>query len=155
MLQFDPVTSKASTPTVTTEAGPKSNDTTQDKTESTAPTAPTVTVTPTVAMTTSGGITANVTIETEPNKTRNDSETSKLHESNKQSSETPTVVSEQVEEKKNQAAVTNDSLTADDASKKQLDKNPGIAPGPEPPVSPTGSLHSDSGASATGVRSFK
>lgn len=153
ILQFDPITSKDSTSTVTTESNSSStSNTSQGKVECTATTASTVTVSPTVALTTSGGIASNVAIETEPGKTSNKSETARLHETNKEKSESSSIGSKQVEQPTTQTAVTSNSSTSNDGSKREPDKNPVAAPEPEPPVSPTGSLHSDSGASATGVR---
>ena len=151
-MQFDPITTKDSAPLIANESGSTANNTTQDNTQPT--TAAVVTVTPTVAMTTSGGITTNVTMDTLSNNTSNDSETSKLQEADKGKSETRTGVSGQAEEKKgNRFSATNDSATPDDTSEKQVDKNPVISAELEPPASPTGSIHSDSGASQTGVRS--
>lgn len=157
VMQFDPVTTKDSAPIIANESGSTANNTTQDNSQPT--TAAVVTVTPTVAMTTSGGITTNVTMETSSNNASNDSETSKLQEADKGKSETRTGDSEQAKEKKgnrfsaNRFSATNDSVTPDDTSEKQVDKNPVISPELEPPASPTGSTHSDSGASQTGVRS--
>lgn len=152
VMQFDPITTKDSAPLIANESGSTANNTTQDNTQPT--TAAVVTVTPTVAMTTSGGITTNVTMDTLSNNTSNDSETSKLQEADKGKSETRTGVSGQAEEKKgNRFSATNDSATPDDTSEKQVDKNPVISAELEPPASPTGSIHSDSGASQTGVRS--
>ena len=146
IIQFDPITSKESTSTVTTESNSTlTSSASQDKVD-------TVTVSPTVALTTSGGITSNVAIETKPGKTPNESETVRQQETNKEKSESSSIASEQVREQKSRAAANNNSSTSEDASKKEPDKAPVIAPEPEPPVSPTGSLHSDSGASATGVR---
>ena len=157
VMQFDPATRTDSATLTATESGSTEKYPTQDNTQrATTPTTTTaavVTVTPTVAMTTSGGITTNVTMETTPNKTSNDSETSKLLESNKGRSETLTGDNEQVEEKANQSSATNDNSAIDDTSEKQLVTNPVISPELKPPVSPTGSIHSDSGASQTGVRS--
>ncbi|KAL9959779.1 hypothetical protein ACROYT_G033134 [Oculina patagonica] len=151
LKKFDPITNKDSTSTVTTESNSSStSNTTQGKVECTATTASTVTVSPTVALTTSGGITSNVTIETEPSKTSKESQTARQLETNKEKSESSSIVSKQVEEPKNLTAATNNSSTSNGASKTELNKNPVAAPEPEPPVSPTGSLHSDSGASATG-----
>ncbi|KAJ7336068.1 Ubiquitin carboxyl-terminal hydrolase bap1 [Desmophyllum pertusum] len=56
------------------------------------------------------------------------------------------IVGEQVEKQTNQAAVTKNSWSSEDTSKQEVDRNPE----PEQPMSPAGSLHSDSGASATG-----
>lgn len=152
VMQFDPVTTKDSAPIIANESASTANNTTQDNSQPT--TAAVVTVTPTVAMTTSGGITTNVTMETSSNNASNDSETSKLQEADKGKSETRTGDSEQAKEKKgNRFSATNDSVTPDDTSEKQVDKNPVISPELEPPASPTGSTHSDSGASQTGVRS--
>lgn len=152
VMQFDPVTTKDSAPIIANESGSTANNTTQDNSQPT--TAAVMTVTPTVAMTTSGGITTNVTMETSSNNASNDSETSKLQEADKGKPETRTGDSEQAKEKKgNRFSATNDSVTPDDTSEKQVDKNPVISPQLEPPASPTGSTHSDSGASQTGVRS--
>ncbi|RMX58718.1 hypothetical protein pdam_00009518 [Pocillopora damicornis] len=149
LKKFDPITTKDSAPLIANESGSTANNTTQDNSQPT--TAAVVTVTPTVAMTTSGGITTNVTMETSSNNASNGSETSKLQEADKGKSETRTGVSEQAEEKKgNRFSATNDSATPDDTSEKQVDKNPVISPELEPPASPTGSTHSDSGASQTG-----
>nr|XP_058963055.1 ubiquitin carboxyl-terminal hydrolase BAP1-like [Pocillopora verrucosa] len=149
LKKFDPVTTKDSAPIIANESGSTANNTTQDNSQPT--TAAVVTVTPTVAMTTSGGITTNVTMETSSNNASNDSETSKLQEADKGKSETRTGDSEQAKEKKgNRFSATNDSVTPDDTSEKQVDKNPVISPELEPPASPTGSTHSDSGASQTG-----
>ena len=111
-----------------------------------------MTVSPTVALTTSGGITSNVAMETDLSKTPNDSETSRPQEINKGISESPSIVGEHGREQTSQTAASNNSSISDDASKKDADEDHASAPVPEPPVSPTGSLHSESGASATGVR---
>ena len=158
VIQFDPATRTDSATLTATESGSTEKYPTQDNTQpatttTTTTTAAVVTVTPTVAMTTSGGITTNVTIETTPNKTSNDSEISKLREANKGRSEMRTGDNEQAEEKANQSSATNDNSAIDDTSEKQLVTNPVISPELKPPVSPTGSIHSDSGASQTGVRS--
>lgn len=150
LIQFDPITSKESTSTESTSTSTSSAS--QDKVNCTATTANTVTVSPTVALTTSGGITSNVAIETKPGKTPNESETVRQQETNKEKSESSSIASEQVREQKSRAAANNNSSTSEDTSKKEPYKTPVVAPEPEPPVSPTGSLHSDSGASATGVR---
>lgn len=112
-----------------------------------------MTVSPTVALTTSGGITSNVAMETDLSKTPNDSaETSRLHKANKEISESPSTVGEQGQEQTSQTAASNNNSVSDEASRKDADEDHVSVPAPEPPVSPTGSLHSDSGASATGVR---
>ena len=113
-----------------------------------------VAVSPTVALTTSGGITSNVAVETDQSKAPNDStETSRLHETNKERSKSSSTVGEQGQEQTSQTAARKNSSISDDASKKDTGENHVSVPAaPEPPVSPTGSLHSESGASATGVR---
>ena len=58
------------------------------------------------------------------------------------------MVGEQVHGQTSKTSASDNSSTSDGASKKE----PTEAPVPEPPLSPTGSLHSESGASATGVR---
>jgi len=92
-------------------------------------------------------------METDLSKTPNDSaETSRLHKANKEISESPSTVGEQGQEQTSQTAANNNNSVSDEASRKDADEDHVSAPAPEPPVSPTGSLHSDSGASATGVR---
>jgi len=154
LKKFDPATSQDSTSTTTCTTESSSCSTTNtscDKTQSTLTTVTAVTVSPTVALTTSGGITSNVAMETDLSKTPNDSaETSKLHKANKEISESPSTVGEQGQEQTSQTAANNNNSVSDEASRKDADEDHVSAPAPEPPVSPTGSLHSDSGASATG-----
>lgn len=156
ILQFDPVTSQDSTSTTTCTTQSSScltSNTSSNKTETTVTTVTAVTVSPTVALTTSGGITSNVAVETDQSKAPNDSaETSRLHETNKERSESSTVA-EQGRGKTSQTAARNNSSISDDTSKRDAGEDHVSAPAAlEPPVSPTGSLHSESGASATGVR---
>jgi len=151
ILQFDPVTSQDSTSTATCTTQTSScstSNTSCDKTQNTLTTATTVTVSPTVALTTSGGITSNIAMDTGPSETLNDSESSNLHETSKERSESSSMVGEQVHGLTSKTSASENSSTSDGASKKE----PAEAPVPEPPLSPTGSLHSESGASATGVR---
>ena len=156
-LQFDPVTSQDSTSTTTCTTQSSScltSNTSSNKTETTVTTVTAVTVSPTVALTTSGGITSNVAMETDQSKAPNDSaETSRLHETTKERSESSSTVAEQGRGKTSQTAARNNSSISDDTSKRDAGEDHVSAPAaPEPPVSPTGSLHSESGASATGVR---
>lgn len=157
ILQFDPVTSQDSTSTTTCTTQSNScltSNTSCNKTETTVTTVTAVTVSPTVALTTSGGITSNVAVETDQSKAPNDSaETSRLHETDKERSESSSTVAEQGRGKTSQTAARNNSSISDDTSKRDAGEDHVSAPAaPEPPVSPTGSLHSESGASATGVR---
>ena len=79
-------------------------------------------------------------------------ETSRLHETNKERSESSSTAGGQGQEQTSLSAVRNNSSISDDVSKKDSGESHVSAPAPERPVSPTGSLHSESGASATGVR---
>ena len=153
-MQFDPIACKDLTPVVTTDSS--SATTVSAQTESTVTTASTAAMTPAVALTTSGGVTStpNVTIETQPSKSENGSETLKLQEANsekmKSSSVTPTVQS--VKEVKGTVVDENKSLPPDEMQKMEQNKDPAALPETQPPLSPTGSLHSESGESGTGVR---
>ena len=155
ILQFDPVTSKdsTSTTTYTTQSSSCATSNTCSKTETTLTTVTAVTVSPTVALTTSGGITSNVAIETDKSKAPKDSaETLRLHETNKERSEPSSTVGGQGQEQTSLSAARNNSSISNDVSKKGGGEDHVPAPAPEPPMSPTGSLHSESDASATGVR---
>ena len=154
LLQFDPInTSKDSTTAVTTDSGSGSTNTPpQDKTETATTTVSTAAIPPAANLTTTVASTPNVTMETENSKSTNGSETSGLLEANKEKSESSSAgTSEQTEEKVN---VENKSTPSDAASKMDQTKEPTVAPEPQPPLSPAGSLHSDSGESGTGVGDF-
>ena len=153
-LQFDPSTSKDLSTAVNTVSDSGTTTTApQDKTHSIVTTASSVTVSPTVAMTTPVVSTPNVTTETETRKPANDTEGSDLPEANNDkfegSSSSGTTV--QVEEKSKETFVDNKDVATDDSSNvNQITEAP-VAPETKPPLSPTGSLHSDSGESVTGV----
>ena len=94
-------------------------------------------------------------METENSKSSNDSKPSGQEEANKEKSESSSAgTSEQTEEKVKEAIVENKSTPSDAASKMDQNKEPTVAPEPLPPLSPAGSLHSDSGESGTGVGGF-
>ena len=157
LLQFDPInTSKDSTTAVTTDSGSGSTNTPpQDKTETATTTVSTAAIPPAATLTTTVASTANVTMETENRKSSNDSETSGLLEANKEKSESSSAgTSEQTEGKVKETIVENKSTPSDAASKMDQTKEPTVAPEPQPPLSPAGSLHSDSGESGTGVGDF-
>ena len=92
-------------------------------------------------------------METDQSRAPNDSaETSRLHDTNKERSGSSSAVGGQSQEQTSQTAARNSSSISDDVSKKDSGESHVSVPAPERPVSPTGSLHSESGASATGVR---
>lgn len=153
LKKFDPInTSKDSTTAVTTDSGSGSTNTPpQDKTETATTTVSTAAIPPAATLTTTVASTPNVTMETENSKSTNGSETSGLLEANKEKSESSSAgTSEQTEEKVKETIVENKSTPSDAASKMDQTKEPTVAPEPQPPLSPAGSLHSDSGESGTG-----
>ena len=156
-MQFDPSTSKDPSPTVTTVSDSGTTTTTsQDKTKNIVTTASSVTVSPAVALTTPVVSTPNVTIETETKKSSNDTKSSGLPEANNEKSEDSSSAGTtvQVEEKDKETFVDDKDAPTDDSSNINQIKEAPVAAETKPPLSPTGSLHSDSGESGTGVRAF-
>ena len=100
--------------------------------------------------------TPNVTIETETKKSSNDTKSSGLPEANNEKSEDSSSAGTtvQVEEKDKETFVDDKDAPTDDSSNINQIKEAPVAAETKPPLSPTGSLHSDSGESGTGVRAF-
>ncbi|XP_073229835.1 uncharacterized protein [Porites lutea] len=160
LKKFDPATCKDKTAAVATDSPSHTTDTpAQEKTDSIVTTASTALVTPataiatTVAMATPCAMTTSVAKPTSiamttpvgdiPGKPENTSETPKEH------GDLPAVVTTQqiAEEKNETVAEENKSVPSDESQKMEQGKKPTEE---NPPLSPTGSLHSESGESGTG-----
>ena len=62
-----------------------------------------------------------------------------------------TVTTNHSEREMKETVVDNKGALSEETSKMYQDKGPAASSAPQPPLSPTGSLHSDSGESGTGV----
>lgn len=153
LKKFDPSLNKDTVPAVTTESNSTTtNTTTEDKTQNIVTTVSPVTVPSRVTLTTSVVSTPNVIAENVARKTSNDSECSRLQDTNQEKSEksSSAATADGVDEKKTKTVVDNNSSPSDNTSKTSQIKDRSAEPEAQPPLSPAGSLHSDSGESETG-----
>lgn len=153
LKKFDPSLNKDTAPAVTTESNSTTtNTTTEDKTQNIVTTVSPVTVPSRVTLTTSVVSTPNVIAENVARKTSNDSECSRLQDTNQEKSEksSSAATADGVDEKKTKTVVDNNSSPSDNTSKTSQIKDRSAEPEAQPPLSPAGSLHSDSGESETG-----